>query len=245
MSKTIAMMQPYLFPYLGYFQLIAASDLFVIGDDLQYVKESWINRNRILVNGGPKFITFPLKKDSHTLNINQRHLSDDIQDELTRILKTISLSYSRAPFLREVFPWLEQVMRHPQKNLAQYAENSIRETCSYLRITTPVVRSSDLVLPPPIDHQDRVVQTMKALGGNTYINPIGGLSLYCPEYFMSQGIRLRFHRTDNVEYKQSKNPFVANLSIIDLLMFNSVDEIRLMLSRFSLGSSEKDFSGLM
>lgn len=245
MSRTIAMMQPYLFPYLGYFQLIAASDLFVLGDDLQYVKEGWINRNRILVNGEPKFITFPLKKDCHTLNINQRQLCDGIQDELTRTLKTISLNYSRAPFLSEVFPWLEQVMRHPQTNLARYAENAIRETCSYLGITTPLVRSSDLVLPPPIDHQDRVIQTMRVMGGNTYINPIGGLSLYCPEYFMSRGIQLRFHRTDKIEYRQSKNPFVANLSIIDLLMFNSVDEIRLMLSRFSLGRSAEDFPDLI
>ncbi|MFC5694228.1 WbqC family protein [Pseudomonas sp. GCM10022186] len=234
MSKTIAMMQPYLFPYLGYFQLIAASDLFVLGDDLQYVKEGWVNRNRILVNGEPRFITFPLKKDCHTLNINQRHLCDNIQDELSRIIRTISLNYSRAPFVKTVLPWLEQVLRYPQNNLARYAENAIRETCAYLHITTPVIRSSDLTLPPPIDHQDRVIQTMKVLGGKTYVNPIGGRSLYCFDYFMSHGMQLRFHRIDPIEYKQLKQPFVANLSIIDVLMQNSVEQIRQMLSRFSL-----------
>lgn len=241
MSKTIAMMQPYLFPYLGYFQLIAASDLFVLGDDLQYVKGSWVNRNRVLVNGEPKFITFPLKKDFHTLNINQRYLSDDIQDELSRMIRMISLSYSRAPFFSEVLPWLEQVMRYPQTNLARYAENAIRETCAYLHITTPVLRSSDLHLPPPVDHQDRVIQTMKVLGGNSYINPIGGRSLYSPDYFMSRGIQLSFHRIDAIEYKQLKSPFVANLSIIDLLMFNGVDQIRTMLRKFSLGIGDEDF----
>ncbi|MBT8765796.1 WbqC family protein [Metapseudomonas boanensis] len=244
MSKTIAMMQPYLFPYLGYFQLIAASDLFVLGDDLQYVKGSWVNRNRILVNGEPKFITFPLKKDCHTLNINQRYLSGDIQGELSRIIRMITLSYSRAPFFSEVLPWLEQVMRFPQINLARYAENAIRETCAYLHITTPILRSSDLHLPPPVDHQDRVIQTMEVLGGNSYINPIGGLGLYSPDYFMSRGIKLNFHRIDEIEYKQLTKPFVANLSIIDLLMFNGVDQIQNMLKRFSLGVAEEDFRSL-
>lgn len=129
-------------------------------------------------------------------------------------------------------------MRYPQNNLARYAENAIRETCAYLHITTPLIRSSDLSLPPPIDHQDRVFQTMKVLGGKTYINPIGGRHLYCFEDFIRQGMQLCFHRIDPIEYKQLKQSFVANLSIIDLLMFNSVDEIRLMLSRFSLESIE-------
>ncbi len=234
MPKTIAMMQPYLFPYLGYFQLIAASDLFVLGDDLQFVKEGWVNRNRILSGGEPKFIVFPVKKDSHTLNINQRYLSDNFQNELSRIIKTLYFNYSRAPFRRDVFPWLEGVVRYPQSNLALYAENAILEICAYLRIPTPIVRSSDLNLRLPTDHQDRVIQTMKVLGGNTYINPIGGLSLYCPKHFSNNGIKLCFHRIDSIEYKQLNWPFVANLSIIDVLMFNSVEQIRLMLNGFSL-----------
>jgi hypothetical protein len=234
MNRTVAMMQPYLFPYLGYFQLIAAADIFVLGDDLQYVKEGWINRNRILNNGQPKLITFPLKKDRHNLNINERHLIDNIQDEITRLLNVIGMTYSRAPFRADVLPRLEQIMRCPHKNLALYAEHSIRELCAYLRITTPIITSSTLQLSAPIDHQDRVVSTMKALRGTTYINPIGGLSLYCPDYFAKRGLTLKFHRMHNVPYPQSKQPFTPGLSIIDVMMFNSVEDIGRQLNAFSL-----------
>lgn len=234
MNHTIAMMQPYLFPYLGYFQLFAAADIFVLGDDLQYVKDGWINRNRILNNGEPRLITFPLKKDHHGLNINERYLSDNFQDEITPLLKTIGMTYSNAPFRDDVFPLLEKIMRYPQKNLALYSENSIREIGAYLKITTPIVISSKLQLPAPTDHQDRVILTMKALGGATYINPIGGLDLYCSKYFSQKNLKLKFHRMHAFSYPQLKSSFVPNLSIIDVMMFNSVEGIGQHLKKFSL-----------
>jgi hypothetical protein len=234
MNHTIAMMQPYLFPYLGYFQLIAAADVFVLGDDLQYVKDGWINRNRILNNGEPGLITFPLKKGHHDFNINERYLSDNFQDEITRLLKTIGMTYSRAPRRDDVLPLLEKIMRYPQKNLALYSENSIREIGAYLKIITPIVISSELKLPPPTDHQDRVILTMKALGGATYINPIGGRGLYCSKYFSQKNLKLKFHRMHAITYPQLKAPFVPNLSIIDVMMFNSVEDIDQQLKKFSL-----------
>jgi hypothetical protein len=234
MTRTVAMMQPYLFPYLGYFQLISMSDIFVLGDDLQYVKNGWVNRNRFLQNGAQKLFTIPLKKDHHDLNINQRQLADNAQDEITRLLRTLALSYARAPFSREVLPLLARVMRHPQRNLSLYVEHSIREICSYLRITTPLISSSSLNLPLPEDKQDRVIKTMKKLDGTNYINPIGGLSLYCCDYFERHGLSLRFHRMSPVQYQQFRYPFVENLSIIDMLMFNSVNEVRQLLPKFSL-----------
>jgi len=234
MIKTVAMMQPYFFPYLGYFQLISISDVFVLGDDLQYTKDGWINRNRFLQNGAPKLFTLPLKKDHHELNINQRQLAENAQQEITRLLKTLALNYARAPFCSEVLSLLERVMRYPQCNLSLYIEHSIREICAYLRITTPIINSSSLNLPCPRDKQDRVVQTMKKLGGTHYINPIGGLSLYCCNYFERHDLKLRFHRMNPAQYSQLRHPFVADLSIIDVLMFNSVDQIRQLLPKYSL-----------
>ncbi len=132
MLRTVAMMQPYLFPYLGYFQLIAASDLFILGDNLQYEKRSWINRNRILCNGRATLITFPLRKDRLQVPIGGRRLSDDFGRHAAAILKTVTHSYARAPQRAEVLPLIERILAFPDHNLASFAEHSIRQICAYL-----------------------------------------------------------------------------------------------------------------
>ena len=123
MARTIAMMQPYLFPYLGYFQLIAAADVFVLGDDLQYIRSGWVNRNRILQNGEAKLITFPLKRDHFDLPINQRQLSDTFEEEADRLINLICQSYRKAPYFAQVMPLLERLIRFPQQNLAMYTKH--------------------------------------------------------------------------------------------------------------------------
>jgi len=174
MLRTAAMMQPYLFPYLGYFQLIARSHEFVLGDDLQYVKSSWINRNRILVNGQPKLVTFSLRNDDPYLPINRRWLSDDFEPHAERLLKTLAFSYARAPYKAETLELLTQILASPERNLACFAEQSIRALCAHLEIATPIRLGSDLGLPARMDKQERVVCIAHRLGAEQYINPIGG-----------------------------------------------------------------------
>jgi hypothetical protein len=234
MSKNIGLMQPYLFPYLGYFQLINAVDEFVLGDDLQYEKESWINRNRILVNGRDMLITFPLKKDSHLARINQRVFADNFDSEIERMLKIIGNVYSNAPVFAEFYPVLEKILRYPERRLATYAENSIRSLCDYIGIDTPIRLASEFALPPYMDKQDRVVQSVRMLGGDVYINPIGGTSLYDPTYFSTHGLSLKFHRMGDISYQQFGKPFVPGLSIIDVLMFNRNEKIKELLHCYSL-----------
>lgn len=234
MAKKIGMMQPYLFPYLGYFQLIAAVDAFVLGDDLQYVKESWINRNRILMNGKDKLITFPLKKGTYLSKINERFLSEDFRSEMDKLLRILYAAYSKAPHYKKVIPLLEAIFKHPEKNLAKYAENSIRKICEYLDIGTSIYIASDLAIHDVVDKQDRVIRTTKKLGGEIYINFIGGVELYEIDRFKAHGIELQFHKIGDVRYPQFGNEFVPLLSIIDVLMFNGVEEVRRMLDSYSL-----------
>ena len=234
MTRTVAMMQPYLFPYLGYFQLIARSDVFVLGDDLQYVKGSWMNRNRILVNGQPKLVTFPLRKGNQYDRINQRWLCDDFAQEAEKLLKTIEYAYARAPYKAEVFELLREILMHPERNLARFTEHSIRRICAYLNIVTPIRIGSELGLPARMGKQERVVSIAHKLGAELYINPIGGLDLYCPAYFRAHGLLLRFLRMDELSYTQLNQPFVPSLSIIDVLMFNSRSEAQALLKRYSL-----------
>lgn len=234
MTKKVGMMQPYLFPYLGYFQLISAVDAFVLGDDLQYVKESWINRNRILMNGTDKLISFPLKKGAHRSRINERFVSDDFSSEMDRLLRVLYAAYSKAPYYKQVIPFLEEVIYHPERNLAKYAENSIRQICTYLDINTPIYVASDLEITDVEDKQDRVIKTAKKLGGEMYINFIGGVSLYDFDLFERNGLTLRFHKINDISYRQFGNEFVPLLSIIDVLMFNDREEVIRKLSCYSL-----------
>lgn len=239
MNKKVGMMQPYLFPYLGYFQLISAVDAFVLGDDLQYVKESWINRNRILMNGQPRLISFPLKKGKHLSKINERIFSDDFSSEMDKLTRVLYSAYSKAPRYRQFMPFLEEVIRHPEPNLAKYAENSIRKICAYLNINTPIFVASDLEIHDVVDKQDRVVRTAKKLECDIYINFIGGVSLYDFEYFSQNGLQLKFHRINDISYPQFGDKFVPLLSIIDVLMFNDIEEVQRMLSCYSLIDSTR------
>ncbi len=238
MARTIAMMQPYLFPYLGYFQLIATADVFVLGDDLQYIRSGWVNRNRILANGEPKLITFPLKKDRFELPINQRQLCDTFSNEAERLIRQITQSYQKAPYFAQVMPLIERLIRFPQQNIALYAEHAIREMCAYLHITTPIMRGSDLNVGTPTDKQDRVIRIAQTFAATTFINPEGGSVLYDRALFAQHGLTVHFFRMDPVVYRQFKQPFVANLSIIDVLMFNCVEQIQQMLSCYTLDKGE-------
>lgn len=231
------MMQPYLFPYLGYFQLIAAADVFVLGDDLQYIRSGWVNRNRILNNGEAKLITFPLKRDRFDMPINQRQLSDTFDDEVSRLINVITQSYAKAPYFAQVMPLLERLLQFPVKNLALYIEHSIREICTYLHIDTPILRGSDLQIGSPTDKQDRVLRIVQTFSCERYLNPIGGIELYDPEYFAQNGVCLQFFKMDSIEYRQYTGPFVGNLSIIDVLMFNCVEQVQQRLSCYSLRNS--------
>lgn len=234
MTKKVALMQPYLFPYLGYFQLIAAVDAFILADNFQYIKRGWINRNEILCHETTKLITFPLKKGSQTSRINERYLVDDFDKERDKILKTISQAYSRAPCFTNVFPLLVEIMHFPDPNLARYIENSIRKICRYLNIETPIFNLSELPLPSVLGRQERIIQAVKVLGGTMYINPIGGMRLYDGDFFMRHDLTLKFHQMNDVSYQQHGSRFFPSLSIIDVLMFNDVSSIQEKLSCFSL-----------
>lgn len=235
MPKTVAMMQPYWFPYLGYFQLIAAADTFVLGDNLQYVHPSWVNRNRVLSAGQPLLFTLPLQKDRSELAINQRQLGDRADEAVEKLLRTLAMTYSKAPYRDDVLALLQPLLRYSERNLALYLEHSLRQVCAYLQIETPMHVASSL----PVDErqvlnkQDRVIKLARHLQAERYLNAIGGTTLYDEDYFTRHGIELRFHRMDELCYTQFKDPFVANLSIIDVMMFNPVSRIRQWLACYS------------
>ncbi|MBE0682580.1 MAG: WbqC family protein [Anaerolineales bacterium] len=228
----IAIMQPYFFPYIGYFQLINAVDEFVVYDNIKYTKKGWINRNRILVNGKVSYISLPLKKDSDHLDVRDRYLADIWSLERDKMLNRIIDSYRKAPHFDSVYPIIKKSILFEEHNLFGFILNSLNLVREYLGIQTPFLVSSTI----PVDHglkaEKKVVAICKARKADMYLNPIGGVQLYSKADFRNENIDLCFLKTTDFIYKQSNNEFISLLSIIDVMMFNSKEEIMKYLTSF-------------
>ena len=230
----LAIMQPYFLPYLGYFQLISAADKFVVYDNIQFTKKGWINRNRMLVNNTDKYFTLPLKKESDFLNVVERSISDDFKKERIALLAKIKEAYRKAPFFDAAYPLLESIFNHEEKNLFRFIHNSLQQVCKYLNIRTKFIISSSVPIDHQLKSQDKVIAICKALDASQYINPAGGTDLYSKEIFKQQDIELVFLKTDAIQYQQFNDEFIPALSIIDVMMFNSNEQINKYLSSFTI-----------
>ena len=226
----LGIMQPYFFPYLGYWQLLANVDKYVVYDDVTYIKGGWINRNNFLINGQKNLLTMQLEKaNSYTL------IKDiAIKDDFVKFLKTIEMGYKKAPFFEDIFRLLKDICQCPDKKLGQFLFNSHIKICEYLGIDTELILSSSFEKHTELKGKDKVISICKQLGADEYINAIGGQELYDKKEFAENGIRLNFLQANLREYRQLKNEFVAGLSIIDIMMFNSKEEIKEMLNDFNL-----------
>lgn len=221
----VAIMQPYFFPYIGYFQLINAADEFVIYDNIQFTKKGWINRNRIWVNGSDVHISLPLKKDSDYLDVCERFLSDSWEADRVKILNRINESYRKAPCYKQAIDIVTQVLNSAERNLFKFIFNSLSIINQYLEIKTPFIISSELNVDHSLKSADKVLAICKARGADEYINPIGGLDLYNKDVFKKNGIELKFLKSHEVKYEQFSHEFVPWLSIIDVMMFNKKEKI--------------------
>lgn len=223
-------MQPYFLPYLGYWQLINAVDKYVIYDDVQFIKGGWINRNNILINGQKQLFNLLLSGASPNKLINEIA----VEDNQTKLIRTIELNYKKAPMYQQVFPLFLHIMEHSDKNLAKFIGNSIVEISKYLSIETEFIYSSTLDKDNNLRAQDKVLDICKLLNANKYINAIGGADLYSKDDFNKVGIELSFLETKIEPYKQFKNEFVPYLSLLDVMMFNDVESINIMFNKYNL-----------
>ena len=174
-------MQPYFFPYIGYFQLMNAVDKFIVYDNIKYTKKGWINRNRFLQNGKDAVFSIPLQKDSDYLDIRERAISNNF--DKAKLLNQFKEAYRRAPYYEPTFSILEKVILEKQTNLFAYIYNSMTVICSYLKIDCEVVISSTLQIDHSLQGQEKVLALSKYVGGDVYINAIGGQELYSKETY--------------------------------------------------------------
>ncbi len=229
----IGIMQPYFFPYIGYFQLINMVDKYVVFDTAYFANNKWGFRNRILINGGPGFIRVITLKASQNKQFNEIKVSGDIEAKKNTIL-ALERAYRKAPYFPDVMPVLEQFLIADYDNLSEYNVASNRLICDYLGIKTEILLFSELDCDRDLKRQFRIFDVCRVLGGNEYINAIGGTELYDFEEFREHGIELAFLKPDDIVYPQFGGEFIPSLSIIDVMMFNSVSEIQNMLNQYTL-----------
>lgn len=226
-------MQPYFFPYIGYWQLLAAVDKYVIYDDVNYIKGGWINRNRILNQGKVQFINVQMKGASPFKLINEVEVQQD-RLVIEKSKKTLFNAYHKAEFFDEAYPVICDILDCKEKNLAKYLVNQIRKICIYLGINTDIIVSSDIKKDINLKGQDKVINICQNMDAKIYLNAIGGRELYCSRNFKEKGIELYFLESNTIQYRQLSEKFEPNLSIIDVMMNNSIDTIQKMLKDFTL-----------
>ena len=229
-SKSICINQPYFFPYIGFFQLLHASDKFISLEDVNFIPGGWINRNRILINGKPAYFTVPVEDASQNRPINKTrvHMRSDIRDEL---LKKLRISYSRAPYYSDTFMLVRNALSTPSDVIADISMQSILEVCNYIGLRKQFGKSND---ETGLKGADKIIDICRREGVSEYINLPGGKELYSEDRFAGAGIALKFLKPELNEYKQFGNPFVPGLSIIDVLAFNPPERVLEMVSNYSL-----------
>ena len=235
----IGIMQPYFFPYIGYFQLINAVDRWVVFDVVQYIERGWMNRNRILSPNLQKewcYVVVP------TINHDRDEIISEIRvDNASGWRDTIfgQLSYYRkirAPYFETIMEFLSESLSTHAEKITDLNINTLKSVCGYLGIefNCSVCSAMNLNFSNVHDPGDWALEIARQSGADHYLNPPGGVGLFDREKFRSAGIDLRFVKPNEISYRQSRRAFVPWLSVIDIMMFNSKDEVRKMLTEYEL-----------
>ncbi|MDK9737731.1 WbqC family protein [Vibrio sp. D404a] len=226
----LAVMQPYLFPYLGYYQLVNSADKFVLYDDVNYIKHGYINRNNILVSGKAQRFTIAVPGMSPNKKISELSYDNNVK----KLLKTIEQSYRKAPNFEAVFSLVSEVLLDSNRTITNIAGNSIREVFDYLGVHKKFYLSSEIDNDKSLNAQDRLIEMAKFLECDHYVNSPGGRDLYSKSYFSNNGVNLNFINTLPYSYNQGAIDFVPNLSMIDVLMWNSKEDVCRLLKNYEL-----------
>lgn len=236
-NQSIAIMQPYFFPYLGYFSLIENTDHFIFFDTPQYIKKGWINRNRIIGCGtDPVFINVPICKAPQNTAIKDIRISNN-EPWKEKLFGQLSIYKRRAPYYNDVISLIENIVASNNygDSMSQLAIQSIVETCDFLGISINYDVFSEMDMHINASAPDEwALEISKELGYTRYVNPPGGLSFFDRQKYKSAGIQIDFLEQQLCPYIQKKGFFTEGLSIIDVMMFCSNDEIHDMLSKYNL-----------
>jgi len=239
MSISVAIMQPYLFPYLGYFQLMHHVDQFVVFDTAQYIRRGWINRNRILLDQKPHTFTLPVRKAPRDTLIADMLLASDAK-AVSKLLHTIYVAYREAPYFESTYAMVESILQSTESSLCIRLVDQLQQILTHLNIDTQITLASQIEVRSVEGAENRILGMCEALGATTYINPWNGQDLYTPTRFHERNMHLGFLEMQVIPYPQKVTEFVSHLSIVDVLMHCSVEEIHRLLSQYRILYAEVD-----
>lgn len=234
-----AIMQPYFFPYIGYFQLMSAVDVFVFFDDAQYVTRGWVNRNLIYTNNAPHWLTMPVEKANRFLPINKRRYQADDAHVLS-LERRLQHAYRGFPGYDEAMPALSHLLHFPDTNVAHFNSNLLTSLAKRLNIGCDFLFSSKIGNFRGLRGEAKVIRLCHALGCTHYINPIGGLKLYNSQHFLDNNILLSFLQTRAQPMTLATG--TQHLSIIDHLMRYGVAQCLSSLGDYDLIAGSPDNS---
>lgn len=228
--KSVAVMQPYFFPYLGYYQLAFHANQFVFLDNVSFIKGGYINRNSILLNGVAHRFTLPVKDISSFRHINDHHYLPD-HGKLALLLKH---AYGKAPFFKKAIEVVMASMAVIPSNVAEVNAKSITETFAYLGLSRTFSTASSMPLCSGLIGEERIIDICKQTSATHYVNAPGGRNLYQAETFAGQGFKLGFIVPSSLPYHQHQTTFTANLSMIDVLMWNHPEQVIDLLGQYHI-----------
>lgn len=231
----IAVMQPYLFPFIGYFQMINSVDKFIFYDDVNFIKQGWINRNAILLNNKAHVFTTPIDSANSFVEIKETRINKKLYEGWkSKFLQTVFQNYKKAPYFEQTYPLIVKVLDSETDTISDLAISSVLEVSKYLNIKTKFEISSKKYNNKNLNRQNRLIDICNQENAGYYINAIGGQALYEKKDFAIHNIQLNFILSKPIDYKQFSGEFVPWLSIIDVLMFNSPEEVNEMLNQYEL-----------
>jgi WbqC-like protein family len=239
----IAINQPYIFPYLGYFQLINAVDTFIFYDDVGFIKQGYINRNNILVNKTKYPFTIPVQNISSFTTIKNTLISEKPAHWNTKLLATFEQTYRKAPHFAQIMPLVDNILRACpdsssggpfNRSIGEVAAESVQSVLTYLNVEKRLISSHDRYHNTDLRLSERVIDICRQEKATTYINAIGGQSLYDADFFSKNNVQLRFIKPNLTVYPQNAPTFIQGLSIIDVLMHNDPTTVRTMLNDYTL-----------
>ena len=223
-------------PYIGYFSLIKHVDQFILFDTPQFIRHGWIERNRILKeNGEPLYIKVPLKKHKREAAINKLVINNSVSWK-DKILAQLIPYKKKAPHYNVVIKLFQDVFEEETESIVELNYVSLRKICDHLDIKTEIKIWSEMKvdIEVVIAADEWALNICKAINADTYYNAIGGASFFDKSKYENAGISLNFMETEPIHYTQFDNEFIPWLSIIDIMMFNSVEEINVMLDNYQL-----------
>ena len=229
-------MQPYLFPYIGYFQLIKCVDIFILLDDVTFINRGWINRNFIIVNKKKYMFTFSLKNKSQNTLIKDLELFDKKKNS-KKFLKTLSINYSKTKSFSIIYPLIKDILFNNEIKLSRLVKISIERINPILTINTPIIFSSSISNSKNLNGEDRIIDICKKMNANNYINLSGGIDLYDKEKFETNKLKLNFIKPKDFVYNQNGENFLDKLSIIDVMMNNDLDNLAKLIKEYSIYSN--------